>query len=168
MDRGVTRGKDPSHFAPDETVTRAELVVFLSRMGDMTKLGAGSTELCDIPDDAWYADAVRWANSHGIARGDDSGYFHPNAPVTREDLCVMLVRFMNVCGYTPSGMQSADSFFDRASISNYARDSVDALTRAGIISGKREGFFVPKDHATRAECAKILYNSLLLMEKSSF
>lgn len=164
--RGITRGKDPSHFAPDETITRAEFIVFLSRMGDITKLGTGSTELSDISDNAWYANAVRWANSHGIARGDENGYFHPNAPVTREDLCVMLVRFMNICGYTPNGTQSADSFFDRASIANYARDSVDALTRAGIVSGKRDGFFVPKDNATRAECAKILYKSLLFMEKS--
>ena len=163
--RGVTRGKDPAHFAPDATVTRAELVMFLARMGDIEQLGVGSTELRDIPAGAWYEDAVRWANSHGIARGDAQGYFRPDAAVSREDLAVMLAWFLQVQGRAlPAGAEPDCT--DASAIAAYARDSVAALGKIGAITGRSTGAFSPKDSATRAECAKILYKSLLYLEEN--
>ena len=41
---------------------------------------------------SYAVDAVKWAAEKGFVKGDDKGYFHPNSPVTRQDLCVILKR----------------------------------------------------------------------------
>ena len=55
---------------------------------------------------------------------------------------------------------------DASAIAAYARDSVAALGKIGAITGRSTGAFSPKDSATRAECAKILYKSLLYLEEN--
>lgn len=159
-DRGILRGKDPTHFAPEDTITRAELISMLARTCGVDANSTGKTKFKDIQGDEWYAAAVVWAHSQNIARGDSSGYFYPDIPVTREDLAVMLTRYLESGGYTITGTQVANTFYDRGTISAYARDSVDSLQRAGILSGKRDDYFAPKDNATRAETAKVLYKLL--------
>ena len=49
------------------------------------------------------------------------------------------------------------NFNDYSSISNYARDAVDVLSKAGIINGDNSGCFNPANYATRAEAAKMIY-----------
>ena len=38
-----------------------------------------------LPADAYYADAVAWAQEKGITTGATAEYFRPNAPCTREN-----------------------------------------------------------------------------------
>lgn len=46
----------------------------------------------DIPADAWYTEAVRWATSEGIVSGYDGAY-NPDDPITREQFALMLYRY---------------------------------------------------------------------------
>ncbi|MEG2569857.1 MAG: S-layer homology domain-containing protein [Clostridia bacterium] len=155
-ERRIVRGRDDTHYAPNDTVTRAEFVTMLARLANANpKAKAGLFKDVSVSD--WYSNAVTWAASKNIARGDKNGYFRPTAPITREDMAVMIKRFSESQGMKITGIQT-DKFFDRGAISSYARDAVDLLASAGIISGKRDGYFVPKDSATRAETAKVLYN----------
>ena len=48
-------------------------------------------------------------------------------------------------------------------VAPYAKEAVDALCRAGIISGDQDGFFNPKNSASRAEIAVILYHVINLI-----
>ena len=115
------------------------------------------------PEDAARTKAIRQAAE--IARGDAQGYFRPDSAVSREDLAVMLARFLQVQGRAlPAGAEPDCT--DASAIAAYARDSVAALGKIGAITGRSTGAFSPKDSATRAECAKILYKSLLYLEEN--
>ena len=52
---------------------------------------------------------------------------------------------------------------DADSVAPYAKEAVDALCRARIISGDQDGFFNPKNSASRAEIAVILYHVINLI-----
>lgn len=46
----------------------------------------------DVPADAWYSDAVRWAFDQGITNGTDATHFSPNKTITRAEVVTMLYR----------------------------------------------------------------------------
>ena len=52
---------------------------------------------------------------------------------------------------------TVEEFVDRDDISDYAKESVMLMKRLGVISGNENGEFKPKDFATRAEAAQIIY-----------
>lgn len=47
----------------------------------------------DVPDGAYYTDAVRWAWENGLVSGTDATHFSPKASIKRCDVCVILKRF---------------------------------------------------------------------------
>lgn len=47
----------------------------------------------DVPDDAWYHDAVAWGYANGLTAGTDSTHFSPNAPCTRAMLMQMIYKY---------------------------------------------------------------------------
>lgn len=49
----------------------------------------------DVPETAWYYNAVRWAYDHNIISGTDATHFSPNAPITRAQLIQILWRLHN-------------------------------------------------------------------------
>lgn len=46
----------------------------------------------DVPKDAWYAKAVKWAADNGITAGTDATHFSPKKAVTRAELVQMLYK----------------------------------------------------------------------------
>ena len=44
----------------------------------------------------WSKDSVNWAIKTGLLKGDEKGDLMLHSPVTREQLCVMLRRFLEV------------------------------------------------------------------------
>lgn len=54
--------------------------------------GVEKLPFTDVPETAYYADAVRWAYARGITLGRDDTHFDPNAPITRAEVVEMLHR----------------------------------------------------------------------------
>ena len=52
------------------------------------------------------------------------------------------------------------NFNDKDLLSDYAKEAVAKMVKLGILNGKNDGNFAPKDYCTRAEAAKILYGIL--------
>ena len=77
----------------------------------------------------------------------------------REDMAVMLMRALD---YKEIELEegTSKSFSDEAQISEYAKESVEKLSAAGVISGMTETEFQPKGYLTRAQAAKIIFTSL--------
>ena len=151
---GILNGMSDNRFAPDEKVTRAEFSVMLMRSAGGDYSGA-STPFSDVSEDDWFCSGVSYAFKNGITTGVTQTTFCPNDNITREDLCVMLARFMKK---SPQGEYTP--FSDDAKISDYAKDAVYLMKQLGIVSGKADNEFVPSDNATRAETAKIFYGAL--------
>lgn len=156
-DRNIVSGVDDRHFAPNGKITRAQLATILANISGEVMYDTRNP-FDDVSADAWYAKAVTWAYNRGIVTGISSDKFAPDAYVTRQDMAVMIVRYVTrVARKVLPGLNALISFNDDAAIAEYARSSVYTLQRAGIIGGKPNNMFDPLANATRAEAAKMIH-----------
>ena len=84
-------GTDGISFSPDQTVTRAQAVVFLWRAAGMPA-PSSSVFFADVPEGEYYHDAVLWAAENGITSGTGEGMFSPDAPCLRGQIATFLYR----------------------------------------------------------------------------
>lgn len=163
--KGILAGKTKDSFAPKDAVTRAEFVKILAGIAnvDVSPLN-GNTGFTDVKASSWYAKYIQWANDQNIIQGSN-GQFQPQAQITRQDMAVMICRFIeNVEKKTLAEKKEVGTFFDDAQISAYAKTSVNQLQKAGLINGTNDNRFLPKNNATREEAASLLANLLREME----
>ena len=106
-----------------------------------------------MPAKKWYTAAVKWASDNDIVNGLGDGKFGPDANVTREQMCVMLVNFAKFSGVTLNKVEAKENFADDAKISSWAKSAVYACQMADIVNGKGAGKFDPKGTGTRAEAS---------------
>ena len=90
VEKGITDGVDPTHFAPDQTVTRAQTVTFLWRMMEKPA-PQGGVSFPDVPSGEYYSDAVAWAVENNITNGMN-GVFAPKNDCTRAQIVTFLYR----------------------------------------------------------------------------
>lgn len=159
VDMGLFNGTAPNRFEPESAMTRAMFVTVLYRMdgGEAER----SANFIDVPHGSWYSDAVAWASENSIVTGTSAIRFSPNDSVTREQMVTILNRYLTASGAAlgSDGKAPAISFRDSSSIAPYAREAVEKMQRASIVSGKPSGFgyrFDPQGCATRAEVACIM------------
>ena len=62
-------------------------------LGGVIGYAASKHPFIDVPDGAYYADAVQWAWEQGITNGTDTTHFEPNRPITRAEFVTMLWRW---------------------------------------------------------------------------
>ena len=153
--RGYFKGEGEGRFAPERAITRGEFVSILGRMAGASASNT-ATVFGDVPSGAYYAGYVAWAQSKGIVAGVSQGRFEPNRSITREEMAVMLTKFLasQNKSYAATGYAN---FSDGSSIAGWAKDSVDKMTRQGILSGMGNGDFAPKANFSRAQAAQVLY-----------
>ena len=153
----IVSGKDAVTFAPDDQVTRAELVKMLvCGLGLTGQSGAGKS-FNDVSPNAWYAQYVSIAADHGIVNGDENGNFNPEAPISRQDAATIMYR-----AFKSTKKVGTAYFEDYSSISDYAKAAVDYMYAKGVINGIGDGMFAPFDKLSRAQAAKMLHLMLVL------
>lgn len=165
VEAGLFNGIDENTFDPDGGMTRAMFVTVLYRLSGKLdgETVTGTATFADVAADAWYAKAVSWAVAAGITQGYDSAHFGPDDLVTREQMCVFMVRFLTYMDYDLSAYTAGDPFTDDAAISVWARESVYLAKAIGLIEGVGDNYFAPQDSASRASVAVI---GARLMEKA--
>lgn len=157
---GLFAGTTATTFAPDMTMTRAMLVSVLWRLaGEPAPKGANTFD--DVPDGAWYTDAVTWAAENGVVAGIGNGRFDPSGAVTREQTAVILFNYAQSKGYDVSARADLSAFPDAGSVSGWAEEALSWANAAGLINGTvRDGQTIldPQGSASRAQVAMILMN----------
>ena len=149
---GIINGRSENSFAPNETVTRAELVKMIVESLDISG-GSNEVEFGDVSDGDWFSSYIKKAAAAGIVNGAN-GIFRPDGGVTREDAALIIFRAL---GLENSGEITFD---DAADISDYAKPAISAMVESGYISGMGNGTFMPKATLTRAQAAQLIYNAL--------
>lgn len=153
---GIIKGTSETTFAPGNNITRADFMVLLTRLLELT--GNKTESFSDVPADAYFAQAVATAKEMGIAKGSDN-MFSPYSSITREDMCVLVYRALTQMAYLPvipKNNEFEGKYGDIADISDYAVEAMRELSANGIIAGS-DGKVNPKGNATRAETAVIMY-----------
>ncbi|MCI9448806.1 MAG: leucine-rich repeat protein [Clostridiales bacterium] len=158
FDAGLMDGKSERIFAPNEQLTRAQAVTVLARMNGIGKNNGSHapTGFSDADAEAWYAGYIRWAKNNNVSDGYPEGTFRPDDFVSREELATLLARYIRENKIALEDDPLTGEFADKEEIGDWAKDDVDYIRTKGLIDGKGEGKFAPKDTATRAEMARIL------------
>ena len=157
---GLFAGMTPTTFAPNATMTRAMLVSVLWRLAGAPAPKAPNT-FVDVPDGAWYTDAVTWAAENGVVSGIGGSRFDPSGFVTREQTAEILYNYAHSKGYDVSARADLTTFPDAGSVSGWAEEALSWANAAGLINGTvRDGQTIldPQGSASRAQVAMILMN----------
>ena len=90
VELGLMDGKTATTFAPNENMTRADLVTALYRLAGKPAVTGAANPFTDVADGAAYKDAVLWANSKNIVNGKTETTFVPDGDVTRQEIAKIL------------------------------------------------------------------------------
>ncbi|MEC0244076.1 DUF4073 domain-containing protein [Paenibacillus dokdonensis] len=160
--KGLVTGYEGDLFRPDQTITRAEFTVMLTRaLGIETQAENGQISFTDggnIP--LWAKSAVSVAVKQKLVSGYEDGTFRPDGQITRAEMSAMIVRALNI----PPDNEASLSFADEKNIPNWVKGFVAAAAKQGIVHGLN-GEFAPDRQATRAEAAVMLLRMLQAAEK---
>ena len=147
--KGITGGIGDGLFGPNQPCTRAQIVTFLWRAAGAPVVNY-AMDLTDVPSDAYYAEAVRWALSQGITTGTADGRFAPDATCTRAQGMTFLFRA------SKASADGAPAFSDVATNAYYA-EAVKWATDNGITTGTTSSTFSPGSGCTRAQIVTFLW-----------
>jgi hypothetical protein len=151
VDLGLAKGGADGAFRPDDSVTRAELAVFLNRIFRYTE-GAEAT-FADVPASAWYRDDITKAVAAGIIQAKSGDKIGPGDRLSRQEAARMIAAAF---GWKAADLSRLGKFPDSGRVGSPYRDAVCALVEKGCISGRSGGLLAPLDGTTRAEVVKML------------
>ena len=139
-------------FCPDDAMTRAQAVATLWRIAGQPDAEAAC--FSDVPDESWYACAVRWAAETKLVNGYPDGTFRPDAPLDREQMVTLLWR----CSGKPAGAVDLSGYADVGQISDWAKEAFAWAVGVGIVKGRGGGILDPAATVKRTEAAQIVMN----------
>ncbi len=181
----VMNGTDATHFSPDSTATRAQMVTVLYRLEGSPSVVGISNPFNDLgKSSAYYYNAVLWAYDRGLVTGVSATEFKPNNTITREQFVTILYRYAKeIKGYYMGyGKASINNYPDKNKVHDYAAQafnwaiataddlkdvSVEASLRynkaayiTGVARSDGKSYLAPGDYATRAQMVTMLYRFL--------
>ena len=158
---GIISGYNEYTFAPQNNLTREQLVALLYRIEGQPSVSGLSNNFSDVPNGQWYTNAIKWANAHDIVKGyGGTDKFGLGDNILRQDLAIMLKKYAEYKGKYTSPTSNLNGFADKNTVSNYAVEAVTWASGKGIISGNNNSdgtkTIAPLNNATRAEAAVMM------------
>ncbi len=160
---GIVSGKDATHFAPNDNITREEFLKMLYLCANLQINEDAQATFIDVNPGEWYYSVIASAQEQGLVNGVTNVRFGVGENITRQDMSVMIVRMISSLGIDLDLSVDEAKFTDDVRIAPYAEVSVYTMKWAGIINGYEDGSFRPEAYATRAEAAKIIFALCNLM-----
>lgn len=157
---GVVSGKADGIFAPNDNVTRAEFIKMLTE-AILTVDNNAKSAFTDVNAADWFYKYAATCQQSGLVLGYEDGSLKPNSFITRQEMAVMVKRFLNYKGIALTA-GNANVFKDSAEIGDYANAAAGELYASGIMSGDENGNFMPTANTTRAQAAKVIYMAMQL------
>lgn len=159
-DKGIVGGTTPTTYAPEQTIRRGDFILMLYRAAGKPVVETAATFTDVLPTD-YYATAIAWAESKGIATGGGGGLFNPTGTLTREQAFSFLYRALDDLNipFADASPDCLGTFKDQSTLSGYAVTPTATLVTMGIVNGAY-GNLMPADPMSRAGMAKILFEAL--------
>ena len=92
VEKGITNGIDATHFGPNESCNRAQVVTFLYRAMQSPAISTLECPCTDVEPGQWYEPAVLWAVEKGITNGMSADTFGVNTVCNRAQVVTFLYR----------------------------------------------------------------------------
>ncbi len=153
---GYVNGVGGGKFEPNRQLTRAEFVTMLYRMADKPAANTAAA-FTDVPQNAWYRDALNWAAEKGYVNGTGENSFNPDGKITRQEVVTILFRYSgSQSGAETMFTATYDSqFTDSGAIAPWAKTAMYWAIYNGVVNGTSPTTVSPTATATRAEVAAI-------------
>ena len=155
QEKGITDGIGNGLFGPNQPCTRAQIVTFLWRAAGSPVVNC-VMNMTDVAEDAYYAEAVRWALSEGITTGTTGSTFSPDETCTRAQAVAFLFRYTASEAVTLQELVSG--FSDADSVPGYALSAMNWALAEGIVQGNGSKL-MPNDSCTRAQIVTFLFRA---------
>jgi hypothetical protein len=166
-DAGITGGcgTAPLIYCPNNTVTRAQMAIFLLRGIHNATYNppavGGDTGFTDVDPTYWAAAWVKQLAAEGITGGCGSGSYCPEGAVTRAQMAIFLLRSKYGAAYNPPAVGGSTGFTD-VSPTYWAGAWIKQLVTEGITGGCGTGIYCPESPVTRAQMAVFLVKTFNL------
>jgi len=135
-----------------KAITSVKLTANTTVYAKWTKEGA--MPFTDVPDDAYYYDAVLWALDKGVTSGTTATTFNPGGICTRAQAVTFLWRAMGSPGPT-----STNCPFTDVKTGEYYYKAVLWATEKGITKGTSDITFSPNMTVTRGQAMTFLWRT---------
>lgn len=140
------------NFGINTSLTRAQFAQILYSIVGKPEV-TYINHFSDVPAGQWYTNAVVWADSNDIAHGVSDTRFGVNDAITREQLALMLYKYMGA-PYVEEGY--IDSFADADEVSEWALTAMNWAVRDGVMNGTNKNELQPTGKATRTATAVMI------------
>ncbi|WP_337927598.1 GBS Bsp-like repeat-containing protein [Anaerotignum lactatifermentans] len=156
MNKGLMTGMVNGGFAPNEELSKVQSAVILYRMEGSPEVSLSANTL-SIPENAYYAPAVFWADQTGLLDGFRTASIKPEDQITREEMITMLFRYAQQKGFDTQERADLSQFADAEKVSPSAKEAVSWAVATGMISGEgKDRLLNPQGSASRAVCAAMI------------
>jgi hypothetical protein len=157
LHRGVTTGCGPASYCPATPTTRGQMAVFVlvAREGPAYVPPACATPVfADVPASSGLCRWVEELARRGVVGGCGGGNYCPDAPVTREQMAVFVLRTLDPA-ISPPACAPPNLYGDVPESSGFCR-WIEELTTRGIVSGCGGGNYCPAAAVTREQMGVFL------------
>ena len=162
---GITGGcsTSPMEYCPTDTVTRAQMAVFLLRgihgRGYIPPAATGAV-FGDVPADLWSAKWIEQLSAEGLTNGCGDGNYCPDAVISRAEMSIFLLRAKYGKDYVPPTATGA--IFADVPAEYWAAGWIEQLLHDGISKGCGNNSFCPEGNVTRDQMAVFLQKTFNL------
>ncbi|MFJ7406768.1 MULTISPECIES: S-layer homology domain-containing protein [unclassified Lysinibacillus] len=165
VDRKLTsyiQGYTDGTFRPNAYVTRAQMAAMLARNLSDNDVPVASQLFYVDTAATWAKNEIEYIRTQKIMQGRQDRVFAPNDMMTRAQMAVIAVRWIEqqcaegskdnqYCQLTTKGETYSD-----VAPTHWAANEIDRISAMGIMIGSGDGQFRPEERLTRAQAVKIL------------
>lgn len=148
-----------NEFKPNDKTTRYTVVKALGRFKKIDVEKYKGKSLKDVDANSEESAYINWAIENGIIAGYEDNTFGGDREITREEIARILNLFAEKFDIKVKNLE-APKFKDQNKISDWASKDIKEATEKGLLVGRDDGTFGPKDNLTRAEVAQMIVNMI--------
>lgn len=148
-----------NEFKPNDKTTRYTVVKALGRFKKIDVEKYKGKSLKDVDANSEESAYINWAIENGIIAGYEDNTFGGDREITREEIARILNLFAGKFDIKVKNLE-APKFKDQNKISDWASKDIKEATEKGLLVGRDDGTFGPKDNLTRAEVAQMIVNMI--------
>lgn len=152
--KGVINGNGDGTFKPDAGLTRAQACKIINLVFGFTD--KAESGFPDVSGSEWYAEHVLISKKIGYITGHANGLFGPAEYISRQQVCIILVRIFKYLGteITPilHNIEVTENLPD------WSRDQVLLVLSSGLMVLDKDGLFRPEEPITRRDFCVLLAN----------
>ncbi len=156
--KGVINGTSETTFAPDSTISRAEIAALLMRTLSLLDPNANGG-FTDVTSANWFYDAAGSAKKHNIISGFEDNTFRGLNVIAKNQIVAVAARTLRQqMNYkTPSDIAKELSVYgDSANVESWVREDVALATMCNLVMKRTDGNFGGTANMTRGDAAIII------------